>query len=292
MSATTEARKVPYLIVNADDFGLSDGTNRAIFEAHDHGIVTSASLMATGVAFSAAVAGAKIRPRLGCGVHLVLHDDLPAADPARIRALVGANGRLRGLREVLRSVLTGAYPTEQIALEYAAQIERVVDAGIRPTHLDSHCHLHALPSIGPLVHKLGKRFGIACVRSPETSEFAEFRGSPISRYPLALLITASHRIARRGMTEPLRAPDRFIGMVKSGELDAAWVVRAIEELPAGRVSELMVHPGDGTGDGDPHGDHGPAKRRGELDAVTAASVIDAIRRNGVELVNYRHLATC
>lgn len=290
MPSPSNASDTPFLIVNADDFGLSEGTNRAVFEGHDHGIVTSASLMATGAAFEHAVRGARARPRLGCGVHLVLHDDVPCADPARIPSLVGARGKLRGLHEVLRGLVTGVCAPEHVEIECAAQIERALGAGIEPTHLDSHCHLHALPAVVPIVHRLGRRYGIACVRSPETTGFDEFRGSPWSRYPLALLITASHRVARRAVADPLRAPDRFLGLVKSGDLDAAWVVRAIEKLPAGRVSELMVHPGDGSGAGDPHGDHGPEKRRGELVAVTAAAVRDAVKRRGVELVDYRFLA--
>src|SRR5690606_34833518 len=114
--------------------------DRAIFEGHDRGIVTSASLMATGAAFEHAVAGLRPRPRLGCGVHLVLHDEKPVLDPARIPTLVGPDGRLKPLREALRGLLFGASDAAEIEAEYAAQIQRARDAGIRPSHLDSHCH--------------------------------------------------------------------------------------------------------------------------------------------------------
>ncbi len=286
MAASTNA---PRLIVNADDLGLSAGIDRAIFEGHDTGIVTSASLMATGASFAHAVAGVRARPRLGCGVHLVLHDEKPVLDPARIPSLVGANGRLKPLREAVRGLLFGASEPAEIEAEYAAQIQRARDAGIQPSHLDSHCHLHAFPAVGPIVHALGERFGIACARQPEAGSWSDYRAAPFARYPLALLITASHRFTKRRVAHSLRSPDKFLGLVHSGALDAAWMVRAIDELEPGVVAEIMVHPGDGTGEEEPGGDHGPYRRRVELEAVTSPLVLEAVRRRGVELIDYRAL---
>jgi chitin disaccharide deacetylase len=280
----------PRLIVNADDLGLSAAVNRAIFEGHDRGIVTSTSLMATGPEFDAAVAGLRTRPRLGCGIHLVLHDERPVSPPDRIPSLVGVNGRLKPLREALRGLLFGGARAAEIELEYTAQIERVRAAGIQPSHFDSHCHLHAFPAVGPIAHALGKRFGIACARQPEANAWSDFSGAPWARFPLALLITASHRMTKRRIASRLRAPDRFLGLVKSGALDAAWMVRTITALENGTTSEIMVHPGDGSGPGDPHGDHGPERRRVELEAVTSPAVIELVRKRGVELVDYRALA--
>ncbi len=279
----------PRLIVNADDLGLSTSIDRAIFEGHDRGIVTSASLMATGVSFGHAVAGVRGRPRLGCGIHLVLHDEKPVLNPSRIPSLVGADGRLKPLRDAVRGLLFGTSVESEIEAEYAAQIERACAAGIRPSHLDSHCHLHAFPSVGPIVHALGDRFGIACARQPEAGSWSDFRSAPFARYPLALLITASHRFTKRRVAQSLRAPDRFLGLVRSGAVDAAWIVREIEELEPGLVAEIMVHPGDGSEDGSVSGDHGPYRRRVELEAVTSPLVLEAVRRRGVELIDYRDL---
>lgn len=279
----------PRLIVNADDLGLSPGVDRAIFAGHDRGVVTSASLMATGASFAHAVAGVRARPRLGCGVHLVLHDEKPVLDPARIPSLVGADGRLKPLREAVRGLLFGASEPSEIEAEYAAQIRRVRDAGIDPTHLDSHCHLHAFPAVGPIVHALGERFGIACARQPEAGSWSDYRAAPLARYPLALLITATHRFTKQRVAQSLRSPDKFLGLVHSGALDAAWMVRAIEDLEPGVVAEIMVHPGDGSDEGDAGGDHGPYRRRVEFEAVTSPLVLDAVRRGGVELIDYRAL---
>jgi chitin disaccharide deacetylase len=281
--------RAPLLIVNADDLGMSAGINRAIFEGHDRGIVTSASLMAVGAAFEGAVAGLAARPRLGCGVHLVLHDERPVLPPSRIPGLVEPGGRFLPLDRVLRRLLAGSLPRAEVEAELAAQIERALAAGVRLTHLDSHCHLHAFPMLGSIVHGLGRRCAVPCARRAEIGFLGELRGAPLGRVPLALLISACQRFTRWRVRDGLRTPDRMLGLLRSGSIDAEWLVRAIAALPAGRVTELMVHPGDGT-DGPSGEDHGSLARRRELDAVTSPSVAEAVRRAGVELVSYRHIA--
>jgi predicted glycoside hydrolase/deacetylase ChbG (UPF0249 family) len=287
MAAPLDPKK-RYLIVNADDLGLSRGVNRAIFEAFERGIVTSASLMATGDEFEDAVAGALARPKLGVGVHLVLHGEKPVAPPAKIKDLLGPDGRLKPLGAVVRALFFGRLPKEQIEIEYAAQIERVRARGLQPTHLDSHCHLHALPSVGRIVHELGTKHGIVCARRPEFSSLAEFQGAPLSRYPLSILITLSNKFG--SARSRLNMPDEFVGLVQSGEVDAAWLERALSHLARGKVSELMVHPSDGSDGGDADAKYGANSRRTEFEAVTAPEVRAALAQNDVELVDYRFLA--
>ena len=79
------------LIINADDFGLTGGVNRAIAEAHSRGVVTSATLMATGAAFDDAIARAKEKPRLSVGCHVLLVDGTPASRAAALPSLVNGD---------------------------------------------------------------------------------------------------------------------------------------------------------------------------------------------------------
>jgi predicted glycoside hydrolase/deacetylase ChbG (UPF0249 family) len=160
--------------------------------------------------------------------------------------------------------------------------------GLQPTHLDSHCHLHALPSLGRIVHALGARHGIRCARRPELGSLSEFRGAPISRYPLSLLITLCSKLGHSG--NRLSTPDAFVGLVQSGEIDAQWLERALSSLPRGKISELMVHPSDGSDQGNPDAKYGANSRRTEFEAVTAPQVRAALASNDVELVDYRFLA--
>ena len=94
------------LIVNADDFGLTPGVNRAIAEAHQRGIVTSTTLMANSAAFAQAVESAHTLPRLSVGCHVVLVDGAPILSPDRVGSLVNDQGHFPpGFGTVAKSAL-------------------------------------------------------------------------------------------------------------------------------------------------------------------------------------------
>lgn len=277
------------LIVNADDLGMSAGINRAIFAGHDGGIVTSASLLATGAAFEEAIAGLASRPRLGVGVHLCLHEERPVLPPERIPSLVGADGRLLPLGQVLRKALSGGFPAEEARAELSAQVARARAAGVAVDHFDSHCHLHAFPSIARIVRKVAEEHGIRRIRSPRAGRWSDYAGAPAGRFLVSAAITACSRLSHGSLGPQVRTTDRFLGLVHSGSGDAGWVARAIATLAPGRSAELMVHPGDGTDPGGPSDDHGPEKRKRELEAVTAPGVREALAARGIELIPWSRL---
>ncbi len=126
-----------YLIPNADDFGFTRDVNLGIVEAHRHGILTATTLMATGAAFEHAVELARENPELDIGVHLVLVDS--AGFPPTIPRLLFSLGRIRIYDELVR------------------QVRKVLDAGIRPTHLDTHKHTHLLPQVFNAVTRIARR---------------------------------------------------------------------------------------------------------------------------------------
>lgn len=281
-----------YLIVNADDFGMHESYDDAIVAAHERGIVTSTSLAATGASFEHAVARSRALPELGIGVHLVLHDERPVSDPARVRSLVGADGRLRPLHEQTRRIVTGLVEPVEVELEWRAQIERVRRAGVAPDHVDGHCHLTAFPDLAPIAQRAARDAGIPCARTSALSGVRELFEAPVGRWPVALFVTAATRTARTRLERPLRTPDAFVGLARSGELDVAWMLRALARLRPGAVSELMTHPSMGGEPGEPYGDHGPARRRAEFEALTSPLVRDAVRAHAVRLVDFGFLARC
>ena len=115
-----------FLVVNADDFGLSEGVNAGILRAHDEGIVTSASLMVRQPAAPDAAAAAKARPRLSVGLHLDL----------------GEWEFREGSWATVYEVVPGNDPAA-VAAEVARQVESFYRLmGRPPTHLDSHQHVH------------------------------------------------------------------------------------------------------------------------------------------------------
>jgi predicted glycoside hydrolase/deacetylase ChbG (UPF0249 family) len=124
------------VVVNADDFGASDGVNRGIVEAHARGIVTSTSLMVDGAAAAAAVALAGDHPRLGVGLHWTLDGEegepfVDFDDAAAVRA------ELSRQLETFRALIGGP-----------------------PTHLDSHHHVHRRSDVAPIARELAAPLGV------------------------------------------------------------------------------------------------------------------------------------
>jgi len=153
------------LIVNADDLGWTNGVNRGIVESFHHGIVTSTSLLANGAAFADGVQAAGSAPGLGVGVHLNLSDGPPVAEPETVTSLLNDKAEFAGgperllLRRARRRLLL-----DEVVREWDAQIQKVRDAGIEPTHLDGHKHVHMLPGLFEIALRLAKRHGIGAIR--------------------------------------------------------------------------------------------------------------------------------
>jgi predicted glycoside hydrolase/deacetylase ChbG (UPF0249 family) len=228
------------LIVNADDFGISEAVNRGIVDAHDRGIVTSTSLMATGSAFEHAVELARSRPRLAVGVHLTLTEQRPLT-PAL--GLVTADGTFPPhTAQLLRRTMSRRIPLPDVRRELAAQIRRVGDAGIAISHLDGHQHVHVLPGVARVVADLAAEHGIAAVRYPAE----RLRGYMLrnAKYWRRVAEQAALNLfCRAAPLERLRRSDGFVGFYFGGRLDEASLATVLDHLPADGTVELMCHPG-------------------------------------------------
>jgi hopanoid biosynthesis associated protein HpnK len=234
---------VKQLIVNADDFGYTRGVNRAIVEGLRRGIVTSTSLMANGAAFDDAVERAKMEPGLDVGCHLNLVEGDPVARPSEIPHLVGTNGRFHRLRSFVVRLAAGAIPAAEIERECSAQIEKLLAAGLRPSHLDTHQHTHLHPRVARVLARVARRHGIAWIRRP----FENFSPPGDGGVGLRRLMGVALKLFRpefdRCMAEyDIRLTDFFTGY----RLTGCWTKLAMEAtlgaLQEG-ITELMCHPG-------------------------------------------------
>jgi predicted glycoside hydrolase/deacetylase ChbG (UPF0249 family) len=222
------------LVVNADDFGWSRGVNRGIVGAHKTGIVTRASILATAEDFEDAVALAQTVATLPLGVHLEMYRGEPVLPVDRVRSLVGDDGAFLGSSSaIIRRLVNRGLDLAELEAEFRAQIERVKEAGISPTHLDSEKHLHLWPSVFDVVCGLACEFKIPYVRV--VREPFSLNPIPIG---LSVLSTRNARVAQR---RGLSTPDGTIGVAES-PTDR----NALAHLLAsgrGRRVELVVHPG-------------------------------------------------
>jgi predicted glycoside hydrolase/deacetylase ChbG (UPF0249 family) len=265
-------------VVNADDFGFTPDVNAGIVEAHRDGILTATTLMANGDAFDDAVRLARQTPSLDIGCHLVLIGG---------RSLVTGNALPGTLPQLLAALAMGRI---RVYDELAAQLRRMVDAGLQPSHLDTHKHTHLAPPVLDAVARLAEEFEVRWVRRPFDFPLNWMRGGVprmkrLTSDALQLLRRRFHRVLTR---HGCRTTDHFAGFQITGRLRTAEMVELMSLVPPGST-ELMVHPGH----------CGPAlaaartrlkqSREDELAALVAPEVHAAILRHGIELVNYKGL---
>lgn len=234
------------LIVNADDFGLHTKINQGIIKGFQEGFITSTSLMCSAPAFAEAAALAQENPGLGVGIHLTLVGSVPpAADPAKVRSLLDANGLfLPDYVAFAARFYRGGVRMSELETELCAQIERGLATNLKITHIDSHQHTHVLPIISDLVVKLCYKYNIGKIRNPHEAYFfdggfAAGCGRKLGRAGLSFCASVAMRKAKAA---GIRFPEHFFGMLAGGNLNETLVGNIIRSLPEG-VSEIMTHPG-------------------------------------------------
>lgn len=223
------------LVVNGDDFGMSDGVNAGVAESFERGILTSASLMVRQRSAPAAAAYAASRPRLAVGLHLDLED-----------------------RDYAAGTGTGAWRCERgdpeaIEAECRAQVDRFRElVGAKPTHLDSHHHLHEREPLAGVAERLARELGV-----PLRGRAIRYEGRFFARDP-------------EGRSDP-----RAVG--------TEALVAILRSLPAG-ATELGCHPGL-DGEGSSYG----AERGWEVEALCDPAVREAIAAEGIRLASFAEL---
>lgn len=271
------------LIINADDFGLSEGVNRGIREAHTAGSVTSASLLVNTPGFTDAVHLARQLPSLGVGLHLNLTTGAPISPPDAVPSLCDPRtGRFRRLPGFVARALAGGIAASDVARECTAQIACMAATGLRITHLDGHEHAHVLPGVWSPVVAAARQAGVTVVRIP-LEPVTGIAWRPIAAFGQALLAT-SYRLAARHAPVP-RSADHFRGFALTGRRDFLERLLALLDALEPGVTELMVHPG--YPDASLAGWVGYAEgRQRELAALTSPAVRDRLQRGDVELVSF------
>jgi chitin disaccharide deacetylase len=277
-----------YLIVNADDYGYVESINKAIESALKERVITSASLLANMPAFDDAVARAKAggyTDRLG--VHINLSEGMPLG--TGYRTLVDKNGAFMGIGKLVGASLAGSLDPAELRKEIDLQVTKVQEAGITPSHLDTHQWSQILPEVAFALDAVARTHQILCVRNVR------------ERVALPMLLGASWRAlfntcvigvlrlrASRSKDRP-RSPEHYYGIILTGHaFFERSVASLIRTLPRG-TSELMCHIGSTEHadlDGKSYYARGRAK---ELQALHSESVRKALEARGATLISYREL---
>ncbi len=236
-----------HLIVNADDFGLTSGVNRAIIELHSAGLVTSTSLMACAGATEDAIELARSIPTLGVGCHIVLVDGEPVLPPNQIPTLVDSRTGYfpSSLSKFLARLFTGRIRTTEIEAEAAAQIDFLQRRDLRLNHIDTHKHTHIFPSVLRPVLRAGRARGIRAIRNPFEPEWAirATHSAPWLRVAQVAGLRWLEPVCRRILdSEGFATTNGTIAVAGTGALDADTLRSLLRSLPAG-AWELVTHPG-------------------------------------------------
>ncbi|MEV4111648.1 polysaccharide deacetylase family protein [Nonomuraea sp. NPDC049695] len=259
------------LIVNCDDLGMDDAINTAVIDSIEQGIAGSCSLMAPCPAARHAMRLLRRRPEIPFGIHLTLVCEMtakpwgPLAARERVRSLLDDEGHLLAPTAAGRSALLARARLDEVELEFRAQIDTVLDAGLAPTHLDFHCLADGgRDDILDLTVALAAEYGLAVrVWLQPGREKARGQGLPVVDHPFL---------------------DSFSLDTRNKELTYS---RLLRELPAG-LSEWAVHPSLGTEE--THAmDSGWLVRRTDYEFLISAAARELLRQEGVTVIDYRML---
>ncbi len=284
------------LIINADDFGLTSGVNRAIAEAHRAGIVTSSTLMANSQAFGEAVNLVKQNPGLSVGCHVVLVDGAPVSEPQKIPTLLSPNGSSNQFRDSLVSFVwaaqRGKVREAEIAAEIEAQIRKVQATGLTITHVDSHKHTHIFPAIFKPLLAVARDCGVRAVRNPfgplKTLAYVHLMRRPKlwTRYTeVGILRRFAQEFKKQVAAHGMTTPDGSFGVVVTGALTQNLFDAVVGCIPEG-TWEFVCHPGYNDADMEKIRTRLRRSRDVELQILTSDATRTTLRRHGIELISY------
>lgn len=221
------------IIVNADDLGMSKEVNEAIFEGMRRGSITSATMLANGVALTSAAQNLHHFPKCSFGVHLNLTEFLPlcAENDMELSKILDANGHFNGNR--IREIRLGQRMLKAIFREWCSQVENLMRLGVHPSHFDAHHHVHTIPELLPVLTALRMRFRISKIRM--SRNLYEDRERPSE------LLLAKKKLYNLGLRAiGFRTTRIFTDLV-------TYVKMCSEQAPHAATAELMTHPGSNPG---------------------------------------------
>lgn len=205
------------VVLNADDFGFTEGVCAGIVRAIQAGGLTATTAMACAPGSLERLARwAPLVPER-IGAHLQLTSGRPILPAGRIPSLVDENGMFPAKRKALRNPRR-----EEILAEWLAQMEALLKAGVRPTHVDSHHHVHRLPPAFEAIAEIAVRYGIPA-RPAEPDMVPQLRA--------------------RGAASVDRLLTGWYGGELTVESLRQLLVEGTGDLAAPAVVEVMCHPG-------------------------------------------------
>lgn len=265
------------LILNADDYGRCAEVNDAVEELVEAQRLRDVSVLANGEMLNSAVNFLLANPRISAGIHLNAVEGKPISSATEVELLADADGELAGLSDLmLRWIRRPMAVSRAVEIEWRAQLEKLLGAGLTLSHADSHQHLHAFPPAWRIAVKLCREYGIAALRLPR-----ELNGLPM-RQAGAFALRASLAISRLASPgKGLHHNDHLLGFKRAGAYKLSSLLDDLRTIPSG-LTEIALHPS--TTDKVPYaGLRGNRERQALLDP----SLPQHLAEMGIELTTWR-----
>ncbi|MBW4028800.1 MAG: ChbG/HpnK family deacetylase [Acidobacteria bacterium] len=277
------------LIVNADDLGLTPGVNRIVFRLGEAGAVTSATLMASSLAFEDAIGLIRQRSAPAVGCHLIFVDGTPILPSPEIPSLAPGGLFRSTLGSFVSDLLRNRIVEAEIEAEATAQIRKVQQAGVKVTHIDTHKHTHMFPGVLRPVLRAALACGVKAIRNPYEPQWS-IRATPRStitrRAQVAVLNTQKGTFYRLVREAGLSTTDGAIGVVATGTLDRPALHSLLQAIPDG-TWELVCHPG--LDDQALRNIQTRLRNSREIEADALAALIPATASQGINLIHFGSL---
>lgn len=279
------------LVVNADNLGESASADLAIVRAHQHGIVTSASLVGNAPAPRESLDRLRDAPNLGLGLALALTGGRPIAPASEVASLVTAGGELRAdPMDLAVAWMAGRIVPAHAERELDAQIRRAQQLGVTVDHLNTRAHVGFLPGIARIVETLARRHGIAGMRTTVEPPTLSWVAEPQRALQVGVLGGLAW-LARRHLGARAHGPATW-GYVEAGRLDEVRILELIGRMGPG-AHELICHPQlPEHGQPEQVGRIGQAPqdaRSQELAALVSTKVRSALAERNIVLCQWRDL---
>jgi hopanoid biosynthesis associated protein HpnK len=227
---------------SADDFGLTESVNEGIERAHLDGALQAASLMVAAPAAADAVRRSRANPTLRVGLHLVVIEGPAVLPPAAIPGLVDATGtfpsdQLRlGIDYFFRPRIR-----RQLAAEIRAQFAAFAATGLRLDHANAHKHMHLHPTVGAMMLRIGREFGLDRIRIPAEPPAVLARCGTNAGFGDAVLYRWTNVLRRQARAAGIATNDHCFGLAWSGHMTTDRIRRLLANVPDGD-SEIYFHP--------------------------------------------------
>lgn len=227
------------VIINADDFGITKGVNKAIFELTNAKILTSTSVM-TNMPFYHCIEN--LKNRIGIGIHINLTVGKPALDKSKVQTLVDYKGDFLTLKLILNKMIRRKISNIEVEAEVDCQIKRLLDLGITPDHINTHESLMKYPFFFKIIKKLGYKYKISGIRTYSPRKFDHKRFLNFKKILILLLLYHQKlELMKAGFNVSTKVDSLLkIGLDYKGALELLNDI--FQNLPNG-ILEIIVHPG-------------------------------------------------